>query len=314
MKKYAFGVDVGGTTVKLGLFTTAGDLLDEREIPTVTENGGRIILPDISKAIIAEISEKNIDKDDIEGIGIGLPGPVLEDGTVLSAANLGWGVFNVADKLTALTGLRVKAGNDANVAALGEMWKGGGAGCSDMVMVTLGTGVGGGVIIDGKIVAGRNGSAGEIGHITVADPEDEPESCGCGKHGCLEQYASASGAVRLTKRFLAKNTDTETILRDAEITAKALFDAAAAGDAAALEITEEYYRILGKGLAGIAAVLDPEVFVIGGGVSKAGTMLTDGIVKYYRKYAFHAVRGARFALASLGNRAGMYGAVKLLIG
>lgn len=314
MKKYAFGVDVGGTTVKLGLFTVQGELLEDWEIPTVKADGGRMILPDVSRAVLAKISEKDLDKGDIEGIGIGLPGPVLEDGTVLGAANLGWGEFNVSDALSELTGLKVRAGNDANVAALGEMWKGGGKGCSDMVMVTLGTGVGGGIIINGRIVTGRNGAAGEIGHIPVAEPEDEPEECGCGKHGCLEQYASATGAVRLAGRFLEENKEINTILRDKELTAKSIFDAAAAGDGAALAITDRFCRILGKALAAVAAALDPEMFVIGGGVSKAGEILTDGIGKYYREYAFHAVRGAGFALASLGNRAGMYGAVKLLIG
>lgn len=315
MKKYAFGVDVGGTTVKLGLFTTEGQLLEHWEIPTRKENKGEKVLPDISSAVLAKLQEKNLDADDVEGIGMGIPGPVLDNGTLLGAVNIGWGVFNVQEALSQLTGLPVKAGNDANVAALGEMWKGGGDGCPDMVMVTLGTGVGGGVIVGGKIINGENGAAGEIGHMPVAEPEDEPEICGCGKRGCLEQYCSATGVVRLAKRYLAANPQAESVLRsEPEISARRIFDAAAKNDPAALAITDQMYRILGKGLAAISAVVNPRRFVIGGGVSNAGTVLTDGIREYYRRYAFPAARDADFTLAALGNKAGIYGGVKLLIG
>ena len=184
MKKYAFGVDIGGTTVKLGLFETDGNLLEMWEIPTRTVSGGKFILGDISEAAYEKLSERGISHLDVEGIGMGVPGPVGQDGTVFKCVNLGWGVFNVERELGELTGMRVKAGNDANVAALGEMWQGGGKGCSNIVMITLGTGVGGGVIIDGHILAGYNGAAGEIGHLPMTD--DETECCGCGKKGCLE--------------------------------------------------------------------------------------------------------------------------------
>ena len=198
MKRYAFGVDIGGTTVKMGLFETAGTLLETWEIPTDTSDNGKNILPDIAKAVSAKLEEKKLSPLDIEGIGMGVPGPIGPDGTVLKCVNLGWGVFNVEEELNRLTGFKVKAGNDANVAALGEMWQGGGKGFRDLVMVTLGTGVGGGVIINEKILAGTNGAAGEIGHIPMRD--DETECCGCGKKGCLEQYASATGIVRMTKK------------------------------------------------------------------------------------------------------------------
>lgn len=313
MKKYAFGVDVGGTTVKLGLFTTDGTLLKDWEIPTRKEMDGSRILTDISASILDRMKEESIAQDAVEGIGIGLPGPVLSDGTILKAVNLGWGVFNVEKALNVLTGLKVRAGNDANVAALGEMWKGGGDGCPNMVMVTLGTGVGGGVILGGHILTGVNGSAGEIGHIPVVEPEEEKEACGCGKHGCLEQYCSATGAVTLARRYLLANPEAETILKnDGQLSAKDIFDAAKQADPVALEVTEQYYRILGKALAGISAVVNPQKYVIGGGVSKAGTILTENLKKYHQIYAFHAVRDVEFSLAVLGNQAGIYGAVKLL--
>ena len=315
MKQYAFGVDAGGTTVKMGLFTTEGQLLDSWEIPTRKEDDGREVLPDIARAVQAKMQETGLDREQIEGIGIGVPGPVLANGTLLRAVNIGWETFNIQAELARLTGLQVKAGNDANVAALGEMWMGGGNGCPNMVMITLGTGVGGGVIVGGKILNGENGSAGEIGHIPILEPEEEPEACGCGKHGCLEQYCSATGVVRLTKRYLEAHPEVESTLRtDSGVTAKDVFTATAEKDAAAIAIADQMYRILGKALATVAAVVNPRCFVIGGGVSGAGKVLTDGIRHYYRKYAFPDMKDADFVLAALGNQAGIYGGVKLLIG
>lgn len=313
MKKYAFGVDIGGTTVKLGLFETDGNLLEMWEIPTRTVSGGKFILGDISEAAYEKLSERGISHLDVEGIGMGVPGPVGQDGTVFKCVNLGWDVFNVERELGELTGMRVKAGNDANVAALGEMWQGGGKGCSNIVMITLGTGVGGGVIIDGHILAGYNGAAGEIGHLPMTD--GETECCGCGKKGCLEQYASATGIVRMTKKYLDAHKDTDSSLRSIEtFSAKDIFDAAKAKDEAAVVMVSELGRMLGKGLAQIACVVNPEAFVIGGGVAKAGDILLDAIREHYVEYAFHASRDTEFRLASLGNEAGIYGGVKLIIG
>lgn len=313
MKKYAFGVDIGGTTVKLGLFETDGNLLEMWEIPTRTVSGGKFILGDISEAAYEKLSERGISHLDVEGIGMGVPGPVGQDGTVFKCVNLGWGVFNVERELGELTGMRVKAGNDANVAALGEMWQGGGKGCSNIVMITLGTGVGGGVIIDGHILAGYNGAAGEIGHLPMTD--DETECCGCGKKGCLEQYASATGIVRMTKKYLDAHKDIDSSLRSIEtFSAKEIFDAAKAKDEAAVVMVSELGRMLGKGLAQIACVVNPEAFVIGGGVAKAGDILLDAIREHYVEYAFHASRDTEFRLASLGNEAGIFGGVKLIIG
>lgn len=310
MSKYAFGVDIGGTTVKLGLFGEDGSVLEKWEIPTDKKENGEHILPDVAVSIEKKLAEKKIVKDEVIGVGVGAPGPIDSEGTVNHAVNLGWGVFNIPEKLNALLALPVKAANDANIAAYGEMWKGGGAGCRDMVAVTLGTGVGGGIISDGRMITGTAGAGGEIGHIHIEDEEEE--CCGCGNKGCLEEYASATGVVRLAKRRLAKD-DVPSILREGELSAKAVFDAVKEKDPVAIEVAEQFGNYLGKGLAMVAAVVNPEVFVIGGGVSKAGEILFDYICPAFEKYAFHGCRDARFTLAKLGNDAGIYGAAGLFL-
>ena len=312
MKNYCFGIDVGGTTVKLGLFSTAGELLDKWEITTRTENFGENILSDICEAMEAKLAEKEISLDDIEGVGIGLPGPITNDGTVLQCVNLGWGTFNVEEKLSEMfRGIKVKAGNDANVAALGEAWQGGGKDYDDIVMITLGTGVGGGVIINGKILTGYNGGAGEIGHMHVDD--NETDSCNCGRKGCLEQFTSATGVVRLAKRLM-NITDKETKMREfgENITAKDVFDLAKEGDAGANEVVETMGTYLGTAMSHIAVVVNPQAFIIGGGVSKAGQFLIDAIKDKYRETCFAACGDAAVHLATLGNDAGMYGAAAMI--
>ena len=309
--QFGFGVDLGGTTVKLAFFDREGNILHKWEIPTVTANGGQQILPDIAEAIKGFMAEKQIAKEQIIGVGIGVPGPIDDKGVVNRCVNLGWGVFNIQEVLSGLTGLPVKAGNDANVAALGEAWKGGGNGCDNMIMATLGTGVGGGIIIGGKPVSGAHGAGGEIGHLTLN--REETETCGCGRCGCVEQYCSATGVVRVTKRYL-QETQAESPLRSlSDMTCKDVFDAAKAGDGVALEALERVYDYLGQFLAAICCVVDPEMVVLGGGVSKAGQVLLDGAKRYFDQYSFHACRETRFALASLGNDAGAYGAFKLVL-
>ena len=311
MKNYCFGIDVGGTTVKLGLFSTAGELLDKWEITTRTENFGENILSDICEAMEAKLAEKEISLDDIEGVGIGLPGPITNDGTVLQCVNLGWGTFNVEEKLSEMfRGIKVKAGNDANVAALGEAWKGGGKDYDDVVMITLGTGVGGGVIIGNNILTGYNGGAGEIGHFHMND--EETDVCGCGKKGCLEQYASATGVVRLAKRYMADNDDTKMKEFGDNITAKDVFDLAKEGDQGANVVVKQMGTYLGKAMGFIAATVNPQAFIIGGGVSKAGQFLIDAITDTYRNVSFKACSEAAVCLAELGNDAGMYGAAALV--
>ena len=309
--QYGFGVDLGGTTVKIAFFDIAGTMLCKWEIPTRRENNGQQILPDIAAAIDGYLQENNIPRASVRGIGIGVPGAVNNDGVVAGCDNLGWGIFNVAETFSKLTGFPVKAGNDASVAALGECWKGSGKGYQNMLFVTLGTGVGGGIVADGKILLGASGAAGEIGHMVIN--RDETETCGCGKTGCVEQYCSATGIVRLAKRYLAK-CDTPSPLRSLEtITCKDVFDLANTGDSAACEILEQAYGYMGEFIANICNVLNPQAVVIGGGVSKAGQPLLTGIRRHFDKYIYHASTDVTFALATLGNDAGAYGAVKMIL-
>ena len=308
--KYGFGIDLGGTTVKLAYFDEAGTMLDKWEIPTNTAEDGKYILPDIAQAINKYMQEKGIAKESILGAGIGVPGAVDKHGIVAGCVNLGWGYFSVKDALEPLLGFKVVAGNDATVAALGECWKGGGQGCDSMVMVTLGTGVGGGIIVDGKPVHGATGAGGEIGHMVLN--RNETAVCGCGKHGCVEQYCSATGIARLAKLALAES-DAPSALRNVEkIMAKDVFDAANAGDAIAKDVLEQVYAYMGEFIASLCCVVNPDVVVLGGGVSKAGQVLLDGVERNFKKWSFHACRDTKFRLATLGNDAGAYGAFKLV--
>ncbi len=309
--KYGFGVDLGGTTVKIAFFDENGTMLDKWEIPTVIADGGKQILPDIAASVQAYLEKQKLPRGQIIGIGIGVPGPVDDDGNVNRCGNLGWGVFNIHKTLGNLTGLPIKAGNDANMAALGEAWKGGATGCNNMVLATFGTGVGGGIIINGSPINGAHGAAGEIGHLTLE--RDETEKCNCGKYGCAEQYCSATGIVRLAKKRLALNDDQSILRRIDPLTCKDVFDAGNQGDALALEVLEQVYAYMGQFLASVCCVTDPEVVVLGGGVSRAGQPLLKGAKRYFDKYIFHASSCIRFALASLGNDAGAYGAFKLIL-
>lgn len=308
--KYCFGVDVGGTSVKMGVFQADSTLVEKWEIPTRKDMAEDVILSDIADSIKEKMETHHIVQTDVTGVGVGVPAAVLGEGHVKKVANLGWENKDVKEELEALTGLQVKVANDANVAALGEMWKGGGEGYNNLVMVTLGTGVGGGVILNGQIHTGTNGGGGEIGHITAN--RDETECCGCGKKGCLEQYASATGIARLAKKKLAINTK-KTVLNTEDISAKSVFDAVKCGDEVAIEIAEEFGSYLGYALADLGAILDPEIFVIGGGVSKAGDILFTYIQKYYDERTFFTCKDVKFALAKLGNDAGIYGAAKMVI-
>ena len=235
--QYTFGVDVGGTAIKYGLF---GDTLIEKwSSPTRVDATGSQILPDIAAALAACQARHSITPGQIAGIGIGVPGPVDAAGRVNRCVNLNWGVFNICQALEALTGLPVRAGNDANVAALGEYYDGGGQGCRSMVMVTFGTGVGGGIILDGKILNGAHGVGGEIGHIVVN--RDEPVACTCGKRGCVEQYASAPGICRAAQQALAA-TDAPSLLRRLDpLTCKDIFACAAQGDAVAAQVLDRTF-------------------------------------------------------------------------
>ena len=305
MKEYAFGIDLGGTTAKIGLFTTAGALLEKWEVPTDTSNAGEHILGNLAKAVKDKMQENGITAEQVEGVGVGVPGPVLDSRIVpIVCANLGgWGERNVSIQLSGLLdGIKVLVGNDADVAALGEIWMGCAKGCRSAVMVTLGTGVGGGVIVNGRIIEGAHGAGGEIGHITV-NPH-ETAVCGCGKHGCLEQYSSATGVVRCMKKLLDENPDIPCTL----------FDAARAGDALAAREVDEMTDTLGMALASIASTTDPEMFMVGGGVARAGDVLFNPLREHFKTYAFSSCRETPIVAATLGNDAGIYGAVRLIVG
>ena len=311
MEQYIFGVDLGGTTIKHGLFTVEGQLIDKWEIPTRAENAGEYLLPDIVASIKDAMVRHGVTQEQVKGIGLGVPGAVSKDRYVAPCVNLnGWG-GDVAGGLSAMMGRPVKVVNDANAAALGEMWQGGAKGHENVVFITLGTGVGGGVIVGGKLISGTHGAGGEIGHIKVNDGETEP--CGCGKRGCLEQYASATGILREAKRRLSSD-GTHTRLREfAALTVKDIFDCAKEGDETALSIVDFFAENLGKALADISCVCDPEVFVIGGGISAAGQIILNKVEAIYRRYAFPASEETRFVLASLGNDAGICGCARLML-
>ena len=309
--KYVFGIDLGGTTVKNGIFTTEGQLLYKWEIPTDTSENGKSILPDIVATCKETSARQGYPYEQFIGLGIGVPGTVTREGNVQSCVNLGWGYTEVKSILEDLSGLPVMVGNDADVAALGEMWQGAGKGCSDMVMVTLGTGVGGGVIVDGKLVRGAHGFGAEIGHMRI--DFQEKEFCNCGKRGCLEQYCSANGIARQAKLALEKGSQDSTLRKLKEITAKDIFDAAKAGDAFALDQMDIFGERMARALSYIARETDPELFVIGGGVSKAGPIVIDAIKRYYGENTYGRQRDVRFVIARLENDAGIYGSAKLLI-
>ena len=315
MKEYAFGIDLGGTTAKIGLFTTSGALLEKWEVVTDTSNAGEHILENLAAAVLGKMKEQSIQPEQVEGVGIGVPGPVLDSSIVpIVCANLGgWGERNVSAQLSGLLdGLKVLVGNDANVAALGEIWMGAAKGAKNAVMVTLGTGVGGGVVVNGKVIDGVHGAGGEIGHITVN--RHETAVCGCGKRGCLEQYSSATGVVRCMKKLLDENPDTPCVLRGTEFAAKDVFDAARNGDALAAREVDEMSDTLGMALANIASTVDPEAFLVGGGVARAGDVLFAPLNKHFQEYAFKSCRETPIKQASLGNDAGIYGAVRLIVG
>ena len=314
MRPYAFGVDIGGTAIKLGLFQTTGELTEKWSIPTRIEDNGEHVLPDVIASIRAKLDERAIPWDQVEGVGMGVPGPVKEDGTVMRCINLGWDVFNIPEKIRTPEPRihRFYVSNDVNAATLGEQWKGAAQGRKNVFMVTLGTGIGGGLVINEQIVNGVAGGAGEIGHFRVERGETEP--CKCGGYGCLEQYCSATGLVRCARRALAKDGHLPTALQDDEnLSALSICNAARAGDELASELLDRLGDRLGWVLTAVAGTTNPEVFVVGGGMSNAGNLLLERIEQGFRRHSFHACRDTEFSLAQLGNDAGIYGCVRMLL-
>lgn len=315
MKPYVLGVDIGGTTVKLGLLSSEGAMLEKWEIPTRTTEDGAGILPDVAQAIRDVLTARGIEPQQVEGIGIGVPGPVDERGVVHRCVNLGWGVFSVRERMNQLLPEipHVAAGNDANVATLGELWQGGGkgGGHKSAVMFTLGTGVGGGVVLNGGIVHGANGGAGEVGHMTVETLETE--ACSCGKRGCLEQYASASGVVRLARRMLAGSELPSALREMGDFTAQEICDLAREGEKMAAQIVDRCGDYLGRAMSYVSCTIDPDLYIIGGGMSRAGDVLIDAIARHYRSYAFHVSTHTKIVVARLGNDAGIVGCAKMIL-
>ena len=309
MGKYCFGVDVGGTTVKLGLFNTNGDLMEKWEIPTVTEDDGKAILPDCAKSILKKMDEREMDRTEVVGVGIGAPGPIDSEGTLYGAVNLGWGTMSLKKELQTLLNMPVEAGNDANVAALGEAWQGGAKGYEDVVVVTLGTGVGGGIVIDGKIYSGSNFGGAEIGHTVIS--VDGPQ-CTCGRKGCFEVYSSATGLIRMTKEALAEHPD--SMMKEEEhISGRTAFNYMRKGDAAAKEVVDKYIKYLAAGITNTLNIFQPDVLCIGGGVCNEGDPLLLPMKEIVARenYTRNSKKNAEIVIAKLGNDAGIIGAAFL---
>lgn len=294
--KCILGIDIGGTKIKIGKFI-GFKLVENIEIPTNTENKGEYILDEVFTA-----SDNLVGEDELIALGIGVPGPVV-NGVVLGAHNLGWEKKDVKAIVNKrYPNIKCTVLNDANAATLGEMAFGGGRGYKDFVFIALGTGIGGGIVINHELIEGSTGSCGEIGHIRVGF--NNHRKCNCGLYDCVEQYASATGIVKTAQEFIVGR---ETKLHSVPLTSKDIFDCAKEGDVVANEIVDDMVEKLATSLSQIANTINPEAFVIGGGVSKAGNFLLDKLEKRFNELAFFSVRGVHFELAVLGNKAGMYG-------
>lgn len=314
MEKMILGIDIGGTSVKIGLITESGDVFSKWEIPTNLESNGKHIAQDVWNAILSKLTEEQVEQHTLLGLGIGAPGFINQTtGVVYQAVNIGWKDFELAKHFKELSGLPVYVANDANVAALGENWKGAGNGAQNLIAVTLGTGVGGGIIANGFVLGGENGTAGEIGHITV-DPNGH--LCNCGRIGCLETITSATGIVRQAMTLIKENPNSNLAAYYKEnkvITAKDIFDLASKGDLLCEQVIDHTADVLGLVISNTATIINPSKVLIGGGVSKAGDQLISRIEKYFKAYALERVSDiCEIKVAELGNDAGMIGAAYLV--
>lgn len=305
---YLFGIDIGGTTVKIGFINTKGDILDKWEIKTDVSNKGANILQDIANSVKKYLKEKSIARDDVKGYGFGVPGPT-KNSFVTFCPNLGWENVDVKKAFCECLGYdaNVKASNDANVAAAGEFWKGDTT-YHNVVFMTLGTGVGGGIIINDQVIDGADGAGGEIGHIFVDKIHNF--ECNCGLSGCLETVASATGIVRLAKAYI--NDFESELAKMQDFSAKDVIDKAKEGDLLGLKVLDEVTYYIAYAMSTIAATINPQAFLVGGGVSKAGDILIRGIMKHYEEIAFCSVKNTDIKLAKLKNDAGMIGAAYLV--
>ncbi|HEL1556489.1 TPA: ROK family glucokinase [Streptococcus suis] len=318
MSKKIIGIDLGGTSVKLAILNTEGEIQEKWSIKTNILDEGSHIVPDIIDSIKHRFETHGLTKEDFLGVGMGSPGVVdSEAGTVIGAYNLNWKTLQlVKDQFESALGLPFYIDNDANVAALGEQWVGAGNNNPNVVFMTLGTGVGGGVIAAGNLIRGVKGAGGELGHITV--DFDAPFACTCGKKGCLETVASATGIVNLTRRYAeeyAGDAKLKQLIDDGEeVTAKDVFDLAKEGDDLALIVYRHFSEYLGVACANIAAVLNPAYIVLGGGVSAAGEFLLDGVRNVFAENSFPQIKeSTQIVLATRGNDAGVLGAASLVL-
>ncbi|HEY4554770.1 MAG TPA: ROK family glucokinase [Bacillaceae bacterium] len=318
MERYVAGIDIGGTTVKMAVFTLEGDMVDKWEIPTDKTGGGEHIIRDIGASMKKQLDSLGIPYEALQSAGVGAPGPVdVENGLLFEAVNLGWkDRYPLRDLVKDALQIPTAIDNDANCAALGEMWKGAGKGAGDLICITLGTGVGGGIIVNGDIVHGAKGAAGEIGHMTAV-----PEGgylCNCGKTGCLETVASATGLVRMAmdniKAWNGASFLKEKVEKAGVISAKDVFEAASMGDEPAASTIDQLALQLGLALANAGSILNPEKIVLGGGVSKAGDLVLSPVKQYFRKFAFKPVgESTEIVVAELENDAGVTGAAWLAV-
>ncbi|MGD9910405.1 MAG: ROK family glucokinase [Candidatus Izemoplasmatales bacterium] len=307
MKKYLVGIDIGGTSIKIGLFDLSGSLLEKWDIPTNKTNKGELILSEIAESI-----QSKIRIEEVHGIGFGVPGPVTKD-IVFSTVNLGWTLKNVKEEFYQIVNNRdfhIRVSNDANTATAGELYQGVAKGYNNVAMFTLGTGIGGGIVLNGKIIDGINGVAGEVGHIVV--DQEHQFQCNCGKKGCLETVASATGIVRLAEEYLRESNESSLLRHAHHLSAKKVIDAAKEGDSIALKTLSEAAHYLAYSMAMITNIINPDIIVIGGGVSNAGQILIDLIEEFYYQYTKPFINHTNFAIASLGNDAGIYGAAYMV--
>lgn len=307
--RYGFGVDIFGPNIKFGFFDEKGELLDKWKIAHSVAHNGNQILPAVADEIESYMSRKQLMEDDIIGVGVGIPGPVNENGVVNKCVNFGWGVFNIDRALAGLTGLNVRSGNNANLSALGEYWRG--KGSKNMVLAAMNTGLGGAVICGGTLVCGAHGGGGEIGHMIVNTNEEE--RCTCGRRGCAEQYCTPTGIVRLARRKLA-SSQKPSVLRSARFfDYKAVLSVAEKGDQLALEVMNQVYRYTGQALASVCCVTNPDTIVLGGEFCKIGRPALESIERHFHQYIFHANQNVSFRLAALDTDACIYGAFKLVL-
>lgn len=308
--------DIGGTTCKLGIFDESLTLMEKWEIDTDISSEGKFILSNVYDSFKSKEEKLDFKVEDSLGAGLGMPGPVnFGQGMLDGCINLNIkGKKPVAAIFEEISGVKTIVDNDANVAALGEQFKGAGHGHSEVVMITLGTGVGGGVIADGRLIHGTGGSGGEIGHITV--DFSERFQCNCGKRGCLETVSSATGMINLAEFHQGQDFKDSILseqIKSGSITAKSIVEAAVAGDKLGEFVVEEAARYLAIAMSNISVITNPGYFIFGGGVSRAGTYFTDKIKKYYEPLTFPPAAGnMEIVIAELGNDAGMYGAARLV--